>query len=108
MGSFTIDVIKKYPFLPPPPPPLRHHDSTPSSEQKLTSSWPAPPPPPRTFIFFRFMLFKINKHLSSILIAKGDKPAQKIAYEELSTTKKLNSDLTAVGLSDVYTNGNKN
>ena len=54
------------------------------------------------------MLFKINKHLSSILIAKGDKPAQKIAYEELSTTEKLKSDLTAVGLSDVYTRGNKN
>ena len=48
------------------------------------------------------MLFKIDKHLSSILIAKGDKPAQKIAYEELSTTEKLNSDLTAVGLSNVY------
>ena len=45
------------------------------------------------------MLFKIDKHLSSILVAKkGDKPAQKIAYEELSTTEKLNSDLTAVGL----------
>ena len=28
------------------------------------------------------MLFKIDKHLSSILIAKGDKPAQKIAYED--------------------------
>ena len=34
---------------------------------------------------------------------KIDKPAQKIAYEELSTTEKLNSDLTAVGLSDAYT-----
>ena len=28
---------------------------------------------------------------------------QKIDYEELSTTEKLNSDLTAVGLSDLYT-----
>ena len=54
------------------------------------------------------MLFKIYKHQSSIVIAKGDKPAQKIAYEELSTTEKLNLDLTAVGMSDVYTRGNKN
>ena len=38
-----------------------------------------------------------------------DKPAQKIVYEELSTTaERLNSDLTAVRLSDVYTRGNKN
>ena len=54
------------------------------------------------------MLFKVDKNLSSILIAKGDKPAQKLAYEELSTTEKLNSDFTAVGLSDVYTRWNKN
>ena len=52
------------------------------------------------------MLFKIDKNLSSIFIAKGDKPAQKLAYEE--TTEKLNSDFTAVGLSDVYTRWNKN
>ena len=51
----------------------------PHSEQKMTSSWPDPP---RTFNFFRFMVFKIDKHLSSILIAKGVKPAQKIAYED--------------------------
>ena len=48
------------------------------------------------------MLFKIDKHLSSILIAKGDKPAQNISYDELSTME--NSGLTAVGLrvSDVF------
>ena len=49
------------------------------------------------------MLYKIDMHLLSILIAKGNKPAQKIACvymrtEELLTTEKLNSDLTAVGL----------
>ena len=94
MGSFTNDVIQKSPFFTPSP--LRHRPSSrlnPPSEQKMTSSWPDPP---RTLIFFKFMLFKI------------DKPAQKIAYEELSTTEKMNSDLTAVGLSDVHTKGNKN
>ena len=99
-------------FYPTPLPPASSSVITtqppPPSEQKMTSSWPDPPPPPLTFIFFRFMLFKIDKHLSSILIAKGDKPAQKISYEELSAMEKLISDLTAVGLSDVYTRGNKN
>ena len=46
------------------PLPRRHHDSTPHSEQKMTSSWPDPPPP-QTFIFFRFMLFKIDINVES-------------------------------------------
>ena len=56
---------KNHNFLPPSA--LRHRQSSrlnppPPSEQKMMSLWPNPP---RTFIFFRFMLFKIDINVES-------------------------------------------
>ena len=82
---------------------VRHCDSTPPLNKKLCHHGLIPPPPELHFFQICHMLYKIDMHLLSFLIADGNKPAQKIACvymrtEELLTTEKLNSDLTAVGL----------